>query len=561
MCLTAYREHIILHLSFNCVSEELLLKCVHSFLEHGGKVLAAESCVGDGLFMSILNTSVSRTDWIPDLLFKASEPWLVDDFSSLQICCIGTLAHVDAVFCDRLKKELASCYSPPSTRRRRSADYLFEITFGPASIESHFRTLAPYVMYRFLSWLCRTGSVAMTKPFIDLGVDVNGGEFHQNMLGNAAAVGNVDIVNMLLEAGANGSLAMWSFLRNSKNLPDTLFRSLFELLVENTRPASFNFDNDPLHAVIRSSRALRSYPMAPEILLNRSIFTIEFFGEPASEKWCGYSYMYHAISRGHSSVVDLLLRHGVCADARISHSFNCKIREFESYTWLILAVMYGEASCTDVLIQHGADVTALDGAGKSAIQLARQNVVAPHPRTFDYVYMWRGMHIGAEQDAETLVVVERAFNLKFQGTMSIEDFLNSSKEITAQPPSLRVKLTSMLQETFKKALGIFLTPSQTQRLLNYLKPLYRDTREIWFLPFHEALLMRSIYVLSYAILFAYEILAFLKGRKRIPMPSRFFLSALALLALAVIWGNSSEGGFGWGLFGDAGEEPKMESGI
>ena len=527
---------------------------MHSFLEHGGKVLVAESCVADDLFTSILDTSVSRIDWIPDLLFKASEPWLVDDFSSLQICCIGTLAHVDAVFCDRLKKELASYYSLPSLRRTRSADHLFEPIFGRASIESHFRTLTIDEMYSFLVLLSRTGSVATLKPFVDLGVDVNGGWRFKNMLGNAAVVGNVDVVNMLLEAGANGSLAITIFLFESENLPNALFRSLLELLVENARPASFNFDNDPLLALIESSRALHSHLNAPEILLNRNIFTKEGFGDPASRIWYRYSYMYHAISRGHSSVVDLLLRNGACADAQISPYFICD-NWLGSCTWLTFAVMCGEASCADVLIQHGADVTALDGNGKSMIRLAVDDALGSHPRIFDY------KEYTAEQDAETLIVVERAFNLKFQGAMSIEDYLKSCEKITPQPPPPRAKSTSIFPKTFETALRIFLTPSQTQRLLNYLEPLYRDTRKIWSLPFHEALLMRSIYILSYAILFAYELCALIKGCKRIPMPSRFFLSALALLALAVIWGNFSEGGFGRGLFGAAGKEPKMESGI
>ena len=529
---------------------------MHSFLASGGRVLAAESFCFQRIFIDL---KIGRIDWIPGFLFNVSEPWLVDDFSSLQICCIGILAHVDAVFCDRLKKELASCYSPPSLHRTRSADHLFETIFGRASIENRFRALTSYETLEFLAILCISGSLATLKPFIDLGVDVNEGGGYNNMLGNAAAVGNVDIVHLLLEAGANGSLAIKVFLRKSDPLPNALFTSLLELLVENARPASFGRHDDPLLEIISSSRALRSFPMAPEILLNCNIFTNECFGEPASRVWYIYSYMSHAISGGHSYVVDLLLRNGACADARISHLFYCDEEQFESYTWLTYAVMGGEASCADVLIQHGADITALDGAGKSAIQLAKQNVITSHPRTL-YHFLWGWKHIGADQDAETLVVVERAFNLKFQGAMSIEDFLNSSKEFAPQPPSPRDRFTSMLQRTFRKALDIFLTPTQTERLLKRFKPLYRDTRKIWSLPFHEALLMRSIYILSYAILFAHELYAFLKGRKRIPMPSRFYLSALALLALAVIWGNSSEGGFGWGLFGVAGKEPKMESG-
>ena len=300
--------------------------------------------------------------------------------------------------------------------------------------------------------------------------------------------------------------------------------------------------------------------MAAEIFFNRNICTKKCFGEPAFRIFPESSYMFQAISGGHPSVVDLLLRNGACGDARISASFRCKEEWFETCTWLTFAIMCGKASCADVLIQHGADITALNGIGASAIQLAKQNARASHPRARDPRYKtWARNSIGAEQDADTLVVVERAFNRKFQGTISIEDYLNACKEIAPQPPSRRDRLTSMLQRTFKKALGIFLTRSQTELLFNYLEPLYRDTREIWSLPFHETLLMRCMYVLSYAVLFAYELHALIKGHKRIPMPSRFFLSALALVALAVIWGTSWEGWFGWGFFGAAGEDLKMTS--
>ena len=538
---------------------DLMQKDVRNYLQHGGKFWETEASVFTNIFVK---KRIGNIEWIPDFLFNASEPWLADELSSLQICCIGTLAHVDAAFCDRLKKDLTSYYSPPSLRRTPSADHLFESIFGLASIQSHFRTLVSNHMYGFLSLLCRTGSVAMVTPFIDLGVDVNGGNWYDNMLGNAAALGNVDIVKMLLEAGANGSLAIRIFLDSSKCLPDPLFRSLLESLVENARPWSFNYFNDPLFAAISSNRALRCYPEAPKNLLDRDIFTKKGFGEPALATSYYDSYMYQAILQGRSSLVDLLLRKGACADARISHSFDCKGELFESWTWLTFAVMCGEASCTDVLIQHGADITALDGDGKSAIHLAKQNAMASHPRCLMLFHYHEDQLqvIGAEPDAETLAVVEQAFNHRFQGTMSIEGFLNSSKEITPQPPSPPEKSTPKLQKTFETALGIFLTPSQTKRLLNYFAPLYHDTQKTWSLPFHEALLMRSMYVLSYAILFIYEVHALIKGHKRIPMPSRFFMSALALLALAVICGTSSQGGFGWGFFGAAGKEAKMGSG-
>lgn len=397
-------------------------------------------------------------------------------------------------------------------------------------------------MYKFLSLLCRISSVSMVKPFIEIGVDVNGCGYPWNILGHAAAGGNMDIVYMLLEAGANGSLAISDFLDQSKHLSEAVFGCLLTILLENARHVSFKYWNDPLRAVIRSRRAICSCPKAPKILLDRKCYTKEGFGEGVNETGFRGSYMYEAISTGNASLVDLLLQNGARADTQISHSFDCCGGWFQSCTWLTFAVTYGAAACADVLIRHGADVTALDGAGRSAIHRARNHALELHPRRLGWFTM-----ITADEDTETLAVMERAFHLKFHGTKSIEDFLESSDETAPQPPSRLENFKLVLQKTSRKVLETLLTPTQTELLLDHIQRLHRDTRDIWSLPFHEALIMRSMYVLSYAILLAYEIQAFIKGHKRIPMPSRFILSALAFLALALIWGSSSEGGFSWGL--------------
>ena len=533
-------------------------------MKHGGKFLQAESYAFERMFLSSRNGHI---DWIPDLLFNTSEPLLVDDFSSIQICLIGTLAYVDAVFRNRLKKELASYHSPASSCRTPFGDHLFETNFSIMSIESHFQTLDRSQTYSFLKCLCRTGSVSMMKPFIDIGIDVNGGGLRKNLLGHAAAVGNVDMVYMLLKAGANGSFAIKTFLDSSKALPNAPFRRLLGLLLENARHASFVFSKDPLLVVIRSSRALYSYPKAPEILLERDCYTKESFGEWTMKSYGEktikppffFSHMYQAISSRNASVVDLLLHNGARVDVPISHSFDCTEYWFGSCTWLTFAVTFGVTACADVLIRNGADVTALDGDGKSAIQLAKINAVASHPRIIPENHPWEiSGHISAEQDAATLAVVERAFNLKFHGTKSIEDFLDPSDENTPQPLPPQENPVPKLQKALEKTLGILFTPSQTELLLKRLEPHYRDIRKIWSLRFHEALLMRSMYVLSYTILLTYELQALIRGKRRIPMPSRFILSAFALLALALIWGSSSQGVFSWDFF-SAETKPETES--
>ena len=174
------------------------------------------------------------------------------------------------------------------------------------------------------------------------------------------------------------------------------------------------------------------------------------------------------------------------------------------------------------------------------------NVIASHPRTISRYRPWdrwgrEESRITAEQDAETLAVVERAFNDRFQGTRSLEDHIKSINELSVQAPLLRKKPKSMFREIMDKALGKLLTTSQTERLQKHLEDLYREIRKAWSLSFYEALVIRSLYILSYALLLGLETRAIINGQRRIRTPSRSLLSAVACLILAFIWGSSQFG--------------------
>ena len=541
--LKTFREFVIPRLLFIMRTHDIgFLNYLRYYLKHGGKIFATQNSVLEDLFFY---QRTGRVDWIPEILFNSSEPWLVDDFSSLDICLIGTVARVDSVFRDRLKNEMASYRSPVSLFRAPFMENLFETTFGTASIQSHFGALTEVTRYRFLAFLCRSGSSLMLKPFLDMGVDVNRNGWRTNLLGSAAAAGNMEIVSMLFEAGANSSFALGTFLYYDCNhRSDAYFKRLLEMLVDKARPASFTTSKDPLNAIIRSSRALVSHPKAPEILLNRNVFTTDMlFGGGDYGLEHQQSYMYNAINVKNPFVVDLLIQKGAHVDTQISDKFQCDGEWLGSCTWITFSVMYGAASCAEILIQHGADVTALDGAGRSAVQLAKINSLASHPRELKYLY---GMSllsydVTAEQDSETLAVVERAFNLRFQGTKSLEDHIKPSDGFALQLPQREDQPVSALQRTMEMALGIVFTPTQIDVLRKRLMGLYLELKQIWSLSFYEALLIRSLYVLSYALLLALEIFAFVKGHKRIPTLSRSLLSAVALLSLALVWGSSQMG--------------------
>ena len=184
-----------------------------------------------------------------------------------------------------------------------------------------------------------------------------------------------------------------------------------------------------------------------------------------------------------------------------------------------------------MFIHHGADIAALDGVGRSAIQLVKANVRGPHPRTprFLYSFLWYyrpcEYQYNTGQDIEMLDVLKRAFNHKFQGTISFEDYEDVSPAMI-DIPSARQESRATILERLRFIFMLHITR----------KHWYHKLCDLWKLPFHEALLMRFFYVLSYFLILATEGLAFAIGAKSFPKTSRSILSAVAVLVLVLIWG-------------------------
>ena len=70
-----------------------------------------------------------------------------------------------------------------------------------------------------------------------------------------------------------------------------------------------------------------------------------------------------AAFNGHGDVVAQLLAHGAACDAAIDGG----------YTPLMVSAHFGHARCVQALLEAGADVHAVGGNGKSAIETAAAN--------------------------------------------------------------------------------------------------------------------------------------------------------------------------------------------
>ncbi len=516
------------------LDEIFLQNHVRIYLQHGGN-LFTESLSASPLLRALLPyCRQGVANWISECLFHSSESSTLDEFPAFEICFLGAVAQGNPEFRTRLKAYLASYRSPFLATGTIYADNLLESIFGKASVLSRFHRLDELESTEFLVALCRTGTPSMLRPFIDTGIKLNYSGF-ENMLGNAASVGNLDIVYMLIESGANGALALDAFLNfPSKELSDGPFKHLLELLVEKSKPTSFAIPSqDALLSVLKSSRALLTHPEAPEILIRRKVFSVELM-----EGFCGEvfdcNYMCVAIRKRLGSVVELLLQHEAYANTMS--------------TWSMFSIEYGAASYTEALIQRGADVNFLIGAGKSALQLARSNVTAPHPRIIPHFsnhnYIGPRGAVTAEEDAEILAVVERASHLKAQSTNNMKVH-EPSCEVELQFLDQQGEAVLASQNMLEKAFGSLLTYYRRPLIGRHSGYHYYGIRDLWSLSSYEALLMRFFYVLSYVLLLALETIAFIRGHKRVRMPSRSILSAVALLLLAFVWGSSLQTMFPW----------------
>ena len=451
------------------LSDDFLQHCIRIYLQHGGNLLTKGFCV---LWCLLRYCGKGELDWISESCLQSTNGLTVDELSLFGICFLGTVAHVDPEFRARLKACLASYRSPLFAAGNIHGDSLYESTFGIVSVLSHFHRLEGWSSKDFLVVLCRTGTPSMLRPFVDTGIDLNGGSCYSNMLGHAARVGNLDIACMLIEEGANGALALSSFLNGSKDLPDGLFKHLLELLIENSRPTSFKWLTcDALLSVMRSSRALLSHPKAPEILFCRKVLSDELITCPCTQHFA-CNYMCVAIRNQVDSVVELLLQHAAYANTTSS--------------WLMFSVECGAVSCTEALIQHGADVSLVDEAGRSALELARSNVTAPHPRIFTHLsgepYDDIECEVTDEEDAKILAAVERAFELKAQSTKSLEVW-GPSCELESKSLNQQGEALPVAQNMFERALGSLFTYYRPALHGHKVAPHYRGIGDLWSLSF------------------------------------------------------------------------------
>lgn len=369
---------------------------------------------------STLTYGMMGFEAIPHCLFFRKTSWEVEDLAPIDRWLIAVLAHTDGDFLSSLRQYLASYHSPFTNAAQSIADAIIQSSFGIDMIIDQVKDAPADNRLEFFKLVIAKGTISMLRPFLDAGIVVDEGDWYgnTNLLGWAAAKADLDMVQALLDVGANGALALPYFLGHSENHPASRFDNLLSLLIEKISPISFTEDldrfPDPLLSVLKSDRAYEACPQAVNVLLDNGALNDGSLHGSKDLFPCN-SQMFAAVTHGRSEAVGLFLKRGVESHSQIELLFNCDrghLQTIKLCTWLTVAVEYGRAACAEALIRYGAKITTPDGSGKSAIEMARLNTTKDHPRTPCHKQKYSKVEVCLVQDMETLTVLEQALLLQ-----------------------------------------------------------------------------------------------------------------------------------------------------
>ena len=501
----------------------------------------------------------SRSDYlrfltcVSDLLVRYLQCLEVKDLPTGVVCLVGIISHIDQSFRESLTRKF-SIYIYPNSRSER----LLQESFGMDTVIELIPTTHWGYQYEFLRFLVMRGAVETLRSLARANIDsraingYNGDLFCLVKEGESRC----EVEQILLSLGLNRYLALSNLMKVSDSLDcDIRYHQILDNLVSGLKPGVLSGNRsghiDPLLDLLKKPWQSAKYERRRRtvkcflyhgIYLRPRLFGTSPYDLYFARQEIQNSYMFWSILYRDAQSLHLLLRYGAHANEQADSLFHFSLdssmfREWShtsSFTWLEFALYKGCASCTSVLIKHGSDVTRTNGHGQSAVQLAKSNMLAPHPRVY---FFEGGKRISYEKDGELLAIVREAFERQHPNSGNFDDYKDpvvesktgTEKPLPREPESWRYKVVS----TIRALVTGFLDFLYRHGLIS--KPLRGELRKLWRFSFSDLLLMRFLYVVSYVLLFWVSLQQLAWNNMALPRPSRKVAFVIAAFPLALIW--------------------------
>jgi ankyrin repeat protein len=356
--------------------------------------------------ISLLFDTAGKLAYLQSFLWRFIDLIQFQQMSPLDNWIMAAVARSVPEFHCRLIAELEDFHTPAAISSHRSQK--------PASLPQldicrqifEIRNADCQTRKTFVRLLCRKGTAQILEFLLQQGVDANeAGNDELSYLGEAARSGNRETFDVLLKAGANVNdgvaygpldalLERWAVSMRRGELEETLKEEaeMFEQLIRIPQITSED-------AVYRTIYLRNEYCMTRLLELGFGRRP----GQPRGSSHLSQLYgceAFSALKAGYLRGLQLLVDYGVGLD----------FEDQEGYTALQHALDKGFVDFVHVLIQGGAKGLQRTSAGLTALEVARKNLAAPHPRTPTfvgaYVYLDNIKSVSYDDDLKAFLLLQ-----------------------------------------------------------------------------------------------------------------------------------------------------------
>jgi ankyrin repeat protein len=356
--------------------------------------------------ISLLFDTAGGLAYLQSFLWRCIDLIQFQQMSSLDNWIIAAVARSVPEFHCRLTAELEDFHTPAaiSSHRSRKPPSLPQLDIFHQI--SEIRNADAQTRETFVRLLCRRGTAQILEPLLQQGVDANeAGNGELSYLGEAAQSGNRETFAVLLNAGSNindgviyspldALLERWAVSMRRGELDETMKKEaeMFEQLKRTPQIASED-------AVYRTIYLRNEYCMTRLLELGFG----RRQGQPRGPSHLSQLYgceAFSAVKGGYLRGLQLLVDYGVGLD----------FEDQEGYTALQHALDKGFVEFVKVFIEGGAKHLQRTSAGLTALEVARKNLAAPHPRTPTfvgaYVYLDNVKSVTYDDDLKAFLLLQ-----------------------------------------------------------------------------------------------------------------------------------------------------------
>ena len=366
------------------------LQPIASLLINAGSDLTL--CDSNGYSVcSLLFQSQNGLPFLSNFVLSYVDIFTLQHMEGVDLWVLEALAQAFPSFQQCLQAQLSEFHTPAELSASRVRAVAPEIELDIPSQVAKVKNAKSEVRQSFLRLLCAKGTLAMIKPFLNCGfnLDERGPDGDNTYIRAAAKSGSVDIVAALAEAGASLHTSTHEMSHNDILPPCSAVDDLLERWhsIQLGKPEyAGTGDPEAERGLLKDLLRNPTFNASDSIFFALGRHEDPFIYRCLLEAQCGRRDGMPSDTMGRkalgSEVIWAIKTNSPIAALLVEHGLGLEFEDRLGFSALLHALDRGKGRIdfTDMLIGAGADLTRRTASGFTPLGFAKKNLNAQHPR-------------------------------------------------------------------------------------------------------------------------------------------------------------------------------------